>query len=227
MPLLSRIGGQNPIARHLSGAPAAPSISYRAAPGSASDLSTYTFSGVSIGTAGANRHVIVGIMSLADNLGVTGISSVTIGGVTATTQVAVNDTATGSFSALVIAAVPTGTTGDVVVNMTTTQARLRIGVWAAYDLTSPTAVTTNQSKNANPSVLNINTQAGDIVVGVGFNNTASSVSWTGATERFDASLEGANESGADHVATTAESPRTLSLAWTSYSRNSAVSAAWR
>jgi hypothetical protein len=88
-------------------------------------------------------------------------------------------------------------------------------------------VTTNQSKNANPSVLNINTQAGDIVVGVGFNNTASSVSWTGATERFDASLEGANESGADHVATTAESPRTLSLAWTSYSRNSAVSAAWR
>ncbi len=204
---------------------AIPSISYRDAPGSASDLSTYTFSGVSIGTAGANRHVIVGIMSIDSSLGATGISSVTIGGVTASIQKTYND-ADGTYAALTIAAVPTGTTADIVFNMTTTQARLRIGLWAAYDLTSLTAVAVAQSGD-DPSVLNLNVQAGDIVVGVGFNNTAASSSWTGATERFDASLEGTNESGADHTATAAESPRTITLDWSASNRISSVSAAWR
>lgn len=202
-----------------------PSISYRDAPGSASDLSTYTFSGVSIGTAGTNRHVIVGIMSLDNSLGLTGISSVTVGGVSTSTESASN-AADGSFAALVIAAVPTGTTADIVVNMTTTQARLRIGVWAAYDLVSPTAAATAQSV-ADPATLSLNVQLGDIVVACGFNNTTSTASWTGATERFDSSLEGTNESGADHTATSAESPRTITLDWSSPNRRNAVAAAWR
>jgi hypothetical protein len=99
-------------------------------------------------------------------------------------------------------------------------------VWAVYDLTSLTAVATAQSGD-DPSVLNLNVQSGDIVVGVGFNNTTSSSSWTGATERFDTSIEGANESGADHTATSTESPRTITLDWSASDRISSVSAAWR
>lgn len=203
-----------------------PSISWRTSNSSGTDASSYTFSAQDIGTAGSNRHVILGIMSLDSALGVTGISSVTIGGVSATTQVAINVVGTGSFSALTIAAVPSGATGDIVVNMTTTQARLAIGVWAAYDLVSPTAVASATS-SADPAVLNLNTQIGDIVVACGFNNTGSTASWTGATERFDTTVEGANYTGADHTATSAETPRTISLDWSSADRRSAVSAVWR
>ena len=202
-----------------------PSISFRTSAASSSDLTTYTFSSQNIGTAAESRHVIVSVSSLADGLGSTSISSITIGGVAATVVVS-QASGDGGFAGLAIAAVPTGTTADVVVTMSNLQGRMAVGIWAAYDLASATPVDTAAS-TADPASLNVDVQAGDVLVAAIYNNTNATATWTGATERFDDLVEGAEYSGADYTATADETPRTVECDYTSVSRNVGVCAVWR
>ena len=125
----------------ISSAPA--SVTFTDSTVSGADATVYTFSTQDIGTAGANRHVIV-LIHAGDLSGSTGISSVTVGGIAASSAVTHGDTIAGtSFTtAIFIAAVPTGTTADVVVTFAAGRSRAGIGVYAAYDLINPTPPTT-------------------------------------------------------------------------------------
>jgi hypothetical protein len=81
---------------------------------STTDLTTYTFSGMDFGDANADRKIIVCIQGHANSA--RSISSVTIGGVTATELVSQADASVGGHRAAIYgAAVPTGTSGNVVV----------------------------------------------------------------------------------------------------------------
>jgi hypothetical protein len=204
---------------------AAPSFEWQTGPAIVTDLTTYNFSTIAIGDAAPSRKVVVGIMSLTAS-GAASLTSITVGGVTASIEVA---SATGGreFAAIAIAAVPTGTTADIDVVFGDTMRRCILSVWATYDLKSSTAVDTAISA-ADPAALSVNTQNDGLIFGVGYNNTSSTGVWSGLTERFDVVSEGAQVTTADDIAASPETPRSISLDYaTPDSERVAVAASFR
>lgn len=161
---------------------------------STADTTTYTFSNRSFGSAAPNRYIIVGfgVGSSADTL-----SSVTIGGVTASEVV--SNTAGGddnSHAYLYIAAVPTGTTGDIVITLGGEQQRMGIVVWR-LTTTNPTATDTGGDNSTAvdgylTDNLTIPTDGAGIgwAWGAGTIGAARTWTWIGLTEDTDETIEG-------------------------------------
>jgi hypothetical protein len=127
-----------------------------------------TFSSVDFGTEASDRYIIVGYGTRNDSRT---INSVTIGGVSATILVQQGD---GNTTAgIAIAAVPTGTTGDVVVTLNGTADSHYLGVWSATGLASPTPVDSagvgGQGQDAGPNTFNLNTDANGFAILVNAN----------------------------------------------------------
>ena len=213
-----------PFPMFCPSAVALPSIAYQTSAEDINALTTYTFSSQAFGTASATRSIIVGVSSAI--AGSATISSATIGGVSATISKQFAQ-GTRAVAGIIIASVPTGTTGTVAITFNTAMLRCAIGVWAAYDLSSITATATAQS-SANPEDLSLNVSANGIAVGVSYNNviSAGSASWTGFTERFDFGVQGLY-TGADYTATTAQTPLAVTLTHASPSNDGGVSASFR
>lgn len=92
--------------------------------------STYTFASSAIGTAAANRWVIVGVLG-SKSAPIGTITSLTVGGITAT-ELVTNTEAVGSSDirvSLYIANVPTGTTADIVVTWSSANLACAVGWW--------------------------------------------------------------------------------------------------
>ena len=212
-----------PLQQMLLAMGAGPTLSFRASGSSTSDLTTYTFAGVDIGTAATNRHVVVGVQGSGGTART--LSSVTVAGVTATILVEATDTGGGGEDhvALVIAAVPTGTTGDVVVTWSGAFARGAYGVWAVYGLESPTPVDTTQS-TASPGALSVDTTADSIVIAVSAPNNSSTTAWSGVvTENFDvAAFETQGWTGASAAKVAAATPATVTATYTGGPTNKAA-----
>jgi len=144
---------------------------------------SFTFSGVALGTAASNRKIIVGTGS-QESVDTTHINTLTVGGVSATELVAINDDAGVDHQAEIwIATVPTGTTGDIVVTTNGNNSSMSIGVWAVYGASS-TAHDTVKSI-ADPQTGTINVPAGGVVIAVAFDRGAGSdYVWTDPTKDF-------------------------------------------
>ncbi|KPF74575.1 hypothetical protein IP68_12510 [Blastomonas sp. AAP25] len=182
---------------------------------SASDLSSYTFTDMTFGTASDTRYIAVGIAWRS--AGTTNdVTSVTIGGEAATLVEKARNLTGGAMSAahIYIAAVPTGTSGAVVVNTTSNAVRMGVATYPLYDI-DPTPLTTAAvaagTTSTDPSI----TLAENAhVLGVAFNgisgsriasakadidagsptitisHAAANTTWSGLTEDYDAALEG-------------------------------------
>ena len=129
----------------------------------------------------------------------TAISSVTIGGITATQDA--SGTQAGNAAAIFSAVVPTGTTATVVVDFGgNAQGRCAIGVWT-IDTGSLAA---GSSDITNPISMTVATTVGDPVIAVACENgTSATFTWSAnVTERFDFIIEGTapSFSGADMLA---------------------------
>lgn len=148
---------------------------------------TYTFTAAAIGSAAADRCVVVGVGGV--NGSSRTISSVTIGGVSATSIAFVEGSGGGAFvpSGLFAAVVPTGTTGDVVVTYSGAASRASIGVWAAYNVVACTTPTDTVTSVANPQTGLIDISAGGIAIGYShvFGAGSPTFTWTNLTENFD------------------------------------------
>ena len=154
-----------------------------------SNLTTYTFSSQNLGTADGARLIICGIASRAG--GSSTISSVTIGGVSATIVVQINTSADSGWNSagIVIAAVPTGTTGDVVITFSAGQARCAIALYSTIDTASETASDTDSNAAADPSV-SIDCPASGYIIAVAcFSVGTGTTTWTGVTEDYDVNPE--------------------------------------
>ena len=182
-----------------------PSLSYRTHAVDASDLTTYSFAGVDIGTADAVRYVIVGVAARNTTADRT-ISSATIGGVSA--SIVVDGSSSFSQCAILMAAVPTGTTGTIAITFSAAQLRCGIAVWAAYNLQSATAVATLATTSA---TLDVNAVTNGFVVGVTFGVSQTPV-WSGLTQDLaDTVIESTNEfSAASASLLAAATPRAIS-----------------
>ncbi len=169
----------------------------------------YTFASAALGTADPTRCMIVGV------------SSTISGGTSASGNVAGTGTTTrgevsgSTYSGILTAAVPTGTSGTITVTLANTFSRMRIGVWAAYNMANsctgltPTAVTST----ANPLVLSQNTLAGDLLVIVASSqNTPGSMTFpSGFTKQYDATMGGDSGAGGNATETVNQSPRTMAV----------------
>lgn len=132
---------------------------------------TFTYTAQNIGEADPNRLVVVCICM--DNNGVTrSLSSVTIAGAAATI---VADTGSSDrAAAIVAAAVPNGTTADIVVTYSGNVNLNGIGVFAMYALNSNTAVSTASPGGAAATTTITGIQAGDFCIASGEFSTGTS-----------------------------------------------------
>lgn len=179
---------------------------------STSDLSTYTIN-MNTGTASADRHNIVGVACRKAVSATTTMTSATINGVTATIAVQRNRTgASNNIVALLIAANPTGTTGDVVFTFDQTMSRCGIGMYQSTGLNSITATDTDFAAATDPAIT-LTLPASGFAVCVAGSGGAATTTWTNLTERYDQGIESnvfthtggnADSAGAGNVTFTAD-----------------------
>jgi len=210
-------------------AAAAPTKSYRATYSSGTSSSNPTFATCDIGTASATRRVVVLVSGEGSAWT---LSSATIAGVSATISVQAASTGSiGASSAIIIASVTSGTTGDIVLTFSTSISYYQISVYATYDLTSGTAATTASSTAVSTFSLDSNVTAGDLIFAMGHADNGTNFSWTGVTEDNDTTYPspGASDrySAASHTAASTESPRTISATHGGSGRRVAVAATFR
>ena len=160
-------------------------VTHTASPVDASNATAYTFSSTAIGTAHANRRVVVGT---AASTGTATVSSLTVGGVSAT-EIGTYQAATSTVS-LWSAAVASGTSADIVVTWSGAQTRCGIGVYdvrgaaaSAYTMISGNGLTSALSGTAH-------IPAGSVGIGVAVNSNSGGWTWAGLTEHYDETMEG-------------------------------------
>jgi hypothetical protein len=149
--------------------------------------STVTFSGANFGDPRADRVIIIGVGAIADN-----IASLVIGGVSGSLASGSRAQTPSPFaycSGIYSAAIPTGTSGTVVITAsgtTSTSIAPSIAVYAAYGLFSATAVDGDaETGNATTKNVSVNVPSGGVVVGYGGIaqiQTTPTILWSGITK---------------------------------------------
>lgn len=189
------------------------------------DLTTYTFSSQNLGTAIADRHIIVNIFGRKAGA-TTNINSVTVGGVLATIVKQQSTTATNtSVCGIAIAAVPTGATGDIVIEFGAGLVRCAVSVYRATGLLSATAYDSDSS-SANDPTVSLDVPYG-FAIGAALTATGSTIAWTGLTEDHDTAITSGRIGSASSVFTAPESARTITADFSSSLESSGVFASWR
>jgi hypothetical protein len=206
--------------------PIVPTVEYRTNFESGTDASSYTFSSLSTGGAG-----LICIAFGTESAAVTVPTSVTIGGVAAT--LATSNNAAGPYVAVYYA---TTTASTVTVSMTfdNTQTRIIGGMWRITNYNSTTPVASSIDVDAGPATASSITLTGlsngSCGIALQLNGTqATPVTWTNATERFDADSgdNGLRGSGAD-FSNTSTSSLTISTTYSSSSQTTKLAGvAWR
>ena len=160
-------------------------IAYTATAVSTASATVYTFSNQALGTAASDRLIVVS----SDNYDGT-TSGITVAGVAATAVVQASGT--NSRAGLWQAAVPSGTTGDIVVTLGAGNDRQGIGVWAIYGAANSSANdTATDADSSDPLTVSMDCPANGVMIGVGAGHTTGTkgYSWTNLTENFDAVIK--------------------------------------
>jgi len=145
-----------------------------------SGLSTYTFASRDLGAAASDRQIVAVVVSHS-NAGVT-LSSVTIGGVSATIDA--NELASDTSRRVTIAraAVPTGATGDVVITFGASAARCSVGLYRITGATATVGATNSAATTSTTFATTIQSTVGGVVIAGATNGSSSNyneVDWTG------------------------------------------------
>ena len=177
---------------------------------SSTNQATYTFSDVPFGSPAATRTIIVAV---AGRAGATNrsISSVTVGGVTAT-EITQSSNG-GSITGIYRADVPAGASGSVVVTFSGTMVRAGI---AAYRMEAGAAGAHAFTALNTSTAGTIDVPAGGAALAVAFTNTVARVTWSGLTEDTDEQIESASSfSTASGTFESAQSGLSVSASWSS------------
>lgn len=203
-------------------------ITYLTRDNSVTAGASFTFSSKSLGDVSRDRYIIVGIGTRKG--GTTGtISSVTVGGITATIITQVANTAGGNnvTEGVAIAHVPTGTTGDVVVTMSEAFLRMGIGMWRATGIASMTPVDFGTSVANDPTYAIDMTANGGFAIGHGYLTGAGTTAWTGLTEDFDVNFNANGSHSGAHIEFAGTQTNTTILCdFSTGTANAGVFAAW-
>lgn len=173
----------------------------------AASTNPVTFSSRDLGDAG-RRHIVIMLGWVSTPT----VTSVSVAGITATL---INTRTQGVINtALYIASVPVGTTGDVIVTFNTATSNVHIGVYALHNLRSATPVDTAAASRTTSGTINLDADVssrGVVVSVVGTATSTPTPTLVGLTDRVDI-LTGAQAFyGGQYTATAAETPRIM--AW--------------
>lgn len=166
--------------------------SYTGSYGASVGSSPYSSSAIAIGAADTERYVLVAVVLWATNAT---ISSVTIGGISATAVGTLASFLSGGNHNKIqfyIAKVPTGTTAVVVVTTSITIDRLGILAWRLMGLQSVTPVDEAEAGNADPMTAAIDAPGGGAIFGAAMVPLGTTFTWTNLTEDVDAVQMGAS-----------------------------------
>ena len=187
-----------------SAAPPAAAV-FTANSSSAVASSTYSFTSQSLGTAAADRYVVVGVAGQSGS-GAVAVSSMTIGGISASQLVSMSET--NNSIEFWIAAVPTGTTGTVTVNWAAQRARCAIVIWAVTGLVSSVVAGSAQETGFGSTAGDgtINVAAGGVALGMTYDGGTANRSWTWSslTESLDTTFGGGRSYSAANADFTTE-----------------------
>jgi hypothetical protein len=163
-----------------------------AATSSANNDAAYTFTDQALGAAAPDRYVVIAVV-LRDAGGLPEASTVTVQGISATEAVGVtfNNTTEAYYASLWIAAVPTGTTGTVVVTGNATMTDCAISLYRVTGIASPTPSDTDtDSGDKSLFSMDLDVQSRGIAIGVAIHEThLTAATWTGLTEDEDAQAD--------------------------------------
>ena len=187
-----------------------------------SNLTTYTFSSQSLGTAAASRQIVVGVIASGAGPART-VSSLTIGGVSASLIKAQTGQSEGNTE-IWSAAVPSGTTGDVVVVLSSGWNRCGFGVWRMTG--ASTSASDTGGSVANPLNDSLDIPANGGAIGLSHNQLDATTDWTNLDEDYDEEV-GASvyQSGASKTFAAAQSALSITAAAGSSSPQMAL-ASW-
>lgn len=188
------------------------------------DLTTYTFVAAAIGSAAADRWVVV---CAAGRAAVNRqVASITIAGVTAPRVV--RSALTIQPTAIHALLVPTGTTADIVVTFSNAMVNCVIEVYtltavpsANYDQNTADGAAGTASA---PTTVNVPEQGYLIACAASGNN--GTTTWAGATEDYDAVTETRTYTSASASGLTAATARAVSATFTGNAQNSVCVATW-
>lgn len=220
MKFMPHFQGQN-IAAVMGGASVVFSLTWTDGVAESSAGTTITYSTRAFGAADANRVIAVFIAARMST--VNAITSVTIGGVSATlvpNTVQQNGGTNGSNSAIYYASVPTGTTGDVAVTYGAATMRTGISIYSIITSTpTPSIGTGSSAGSGNPSYSLSVPAGGGGLSGVAEQAASGAVTWAGSTaEDFEATATGPTEISTAHTTATGSvtiAPTFASTAWVS------------
>jgi hypothetical protein len=194
------------------------------------NATSHTYTNHAIGTAAADRYVVV-IAYAIDNAAERTINSMTIGG-NAATPIQSNKSATGQdvYTAMFGLAVAAGTTATIVVTYSSTMNTGAVAVYALYGLLSTTPFHNNGNQtNAATSVsTTLNIPEGGLAVAGSciFTNNVNHTG-TGLTEDADVHMESNTKMFAmSDEGMTAETGRTLTVTGTTSLQRCISAASW-
>lgn len=212
------------FATHLIGFGAGGGIATRsfvAVTDNTANLTTYTFSAHSLGTAAGDRKIVVAAMGTGGSPG--GVSSLTVAGVSAASVIeATNGAQTVSMW---IADVPTGATGDIVVTFAAGKNRCGIAVYALYGAGSSTAFDTG-SATADPYSDTLNVPANGVAIAAAADTNNTTATWTGLTEDSDTAIESTYHGCASAEFTASQSAMTVTCDVAATTAGAMVCASW-
>ncbi len=184
------------------------------------NLSEYEYLAESFGAAAADRLILVGVDARASASGAYGSlpTGVTIGGVTATMLVEKNqvDGANSLGEAIWGAAVPTGTSGAVVVTYGGGQLRSTCSVYRVVGAVLTPFDTASDGGALGARATTIDVEAGGIIIGSYCVQPpgAGTGTWTGLTEDYEGTVEFLGTTAASDEFASAETARAISVSWT-------------
>ena len=188
-------------------------IGYLQTAGSATDLTTYTFSSQNLGEAAFDRTIICAVSGRTQDGTSSGnvISSVTIGGVSAT--IAVQGQNSGNTQGIAIASVPTGTTGDVVVVFAETMTNAEVSLYRCTGIS--TTVYDSGTSTASVGTYDLDIPANGVAVAMMKNDDGSqTATWAGLVETYDEQDTTGNDiSGSAAEFSTTQTNLTVSCTW--------------
>ena len=149
-----------------------------------SGTADHTFSNASLGSASADRYILIGITSEQGSASPVTINSVSVAGNSATQKA--QSATSGLRVEFWLVAVASGTTGDVVVNVTASATHtLGIGVWRLTNLLSTDVSDSGSDHNSGTRSVAITAAEGAVVIAANACNSDTRQTFTGVTEEFD------------------------------------------
>lgn len=144
----------------------------------AASSTTYTFSSAGLGAADAAREIVL-CVGWVNGAGVArSISTVTVGGISASI-VAQHTTASGAGSGIVQAAVPTGTTGDIVVTFDAGASGCIVGIYRIIPLSATPVDFGATGGNSPRSVTDVQVSSGGFLILGGMAGNALTATYNG------------------------------------------------